>query len=291
MVLNIDGAFSADQLLATLRKTLDIRNAPPLETPPDGWPEIDLDTVDAIDLAPVQAAWEAALNALVEQWKTSVVAEWIKQLIDAIKAAIGGDRGDLVGLTVDASPAVTILADAMAALAEISAGHAVDEAADQDVTLTPEWPTADDLSFAATQIVEFEAQRYALAAGREAARVAGPEPDEDVVAEHMQTYLDELSDAGIEQALGGALTDAQNQARGRTFASGPVGAIYASEQMDSNTCAPCKEIHGRWICNTDDQAAVYSLYPTGGYVDCKGRWRCRGTVTGVWRPKTTKDGQ
>jgi HK97 family phage portal protein len=282
---------SADQLLAMLRKTLGIRNAPPLEPPTDGWPEYDLDAVNAIDLGPVQAAWESALSALLEQWKTSVVAEWIAQLIAAIKAAISGNQGDLAGLTIDASPAVTILADAMAELAEISAGHVVDEAADQDVTLTAEWPTADDLSGAATQIVEFEAQRYALTAGREAARIAWPDADPDAVAEQVETYLAELSDAGIEQALGGALTNAQNQARASTLRSGPVGAIYASEQMDSATCAPCKEIHGRWICNTDDQEAVYALYPTGGYIDCKGRWRCRGTVTGVWRPQTTEGGQ
>lgn len=283
---------TVDNLVAAFRKSLGIRNAPPLEQPPDGWPESDTEAVDEVDLAPVQAAWEAALAALLATWAASVVADWIQQLIDQIRTAISeGTLAAFAALTVDVGDAPTVLADAMAELAETAAGHVVDEADEQDVTLTPEWPTSDDFADAATQVVEFEAQRYTLAAGREAARVAGPDADEDTVAEHMQTYLDELSTAGAEQALGAALTDAQNQARAATLKAGPVGAIYASEQMDSATCAPCKEIHGRWICNTDDQAAVYALYPTGGYINCKGRWRCRGSFVGVWRSKTTKGGQ
>ncbi|MFD5245009.1 phage portal protein [Amycolatopsis sp. NPDC058340] len=280
-----------DEADVALRRLL--RNAPPLETPPEGWPERNEAAVDEVDLAPVQEAWAAAVAALVETWNTTIVAKWITALIDAIKAALGGDgdRADLGTLTLDIDDATTLLADAMAAMGETAAGHAVDEAAEQDVDLTATWPTVEELEAAAREIADFEARRYALTAGREAARVAGPEPDEDVVAEHMRTFLDELSDAPTETALGSALTDAQNQARAKTLSTGPVGALYASEQMDRNTCGPCREVHGRWIANTDDQAPLNKLYPAGGYIDCLGRWRCRGTVVGVWRPKTTKGGQ
>ncbi|RSN26504.1 phage portal protein [Streptomyces sp. WAC 05977] len=285
------GQSDVDAMIAEfLRKA--VRNAPPLESPPDGWPERDEAAVDDVDLAPVQAAWTAALATLVETWNTTIVSQWITALIDAIKAALGGDgdRADLGTLTLDIDDATTLLADAMAAMGETAAGHAVDEAAASDVDLTATWPTADDLEAAAREIADFEARRYALTAGREAARVAGPEPDEDYVAEHMKAFLDEMSDAPTEAALGSALTDAQNQARAATLSSGPAGALYASEQMDSNTCAPCKDIHGRWIANTDDLGPLHKLYPTGGYLDCKGRWRCRGTVVGVWRSKTTSEG-
>jgi len=290
LALGGDRSEVGDQLIEFLRRYV-VRNAPPLESPPAGWPESDVDAVDEVDLAPVQAAWVAALATLVETWNTTVVSQWIAALIDAIKTALGGDRTDLAALTLDVDDAATVLADAMAAMGETAAGHAVDEAAVSDVDLTATWPTAEDLEAAAREIADFEARRLALAAGREAARVAGPEPDEDYIAEHMQLFLDEMSSAPTEAALGSALTDAQNQARVATLSTGPVGALYASEQMDSSTCAPCKEIHGRWICNTDDQGAVYTLYPTGGYIDCLGRWRCRGTVVGVWRPKTTEGGQ
>lgn len=259
----------------------------------DGWPESDEDAVDTVDLGPVQVAWEAALAALLETWQASVVVEWIRQLVDAVKGALGadGDRSDLNTLAVDTGPAASALADAMAVFAETAAGHAVDEAAAAGVDLDPHWPTAADLDAAARQVAEFEGTRYALTAGREASRVAGPEPDVDVVGDHVDQFLTELSDAGARQALGGALTDAQNLARADTLAAGPVGALYASEQMDSATCQPCREVHGRWICNTDDLAALFKLYPAGGFVDCLGRWRCRGTFVGVWRPETTEGGQ
>ncbi|HET6286342.1 MAG TPA: phage portal protein [Amycolatopsis sp.] len=278
-------------LAKAFQNSLGIRNAPPLESPPDGWPEYDRETVDEVDLAPVQEAWEKALAALLGQWTAGVLLDWIRQLVDAIRLAVRRGRpGDLTTLNVDTDDAITVLADAMAAMGETAAGHAVDEAADHDVDLTPTWPDADALTDAARQVVDFEAARVALAAGREAARLAGPEADADSIADEVEKFLEEMSDAGAETALGNALTDVQNQARAATFQSGPVGALYASEQMDRNTCRPCREIHGRFVCTTDDQGPLYALYPTGGYRDCKGRWRCRGTVTGVWRPKTVRKG-
>lgn len=266
------------------------RNAALPGPPPDGWPEHDPDTVDAVDLGPVQAAWETALAALLDTWRSSVVAQWVNQLVDAVRAALRGE-GDLTRLTVDTAEAARILGQAMGSMAETAAGHAVKEAATQDVELQPAWPSQTDLDAVAKTIAAFEGQRYAQSAGREAARVSWPGVDVDEVANHIRVHLDQLSDATSEAALGEALTDAQNQARRTTFRHGPVGALYASEQMDKNTCEPCRAIHGRWVCNTDDLGPLLKLYPAGGYIDCLGTWRCRGTVVGVWRPQTTKGGQ
>ncbi|MGW4525176.1 phage portal protein [Amycolatopsis sp. NPDC004378] len=270
-----------------------VRNAD-YPAPVGDWPAEDPDSVDDVDLAPLQAAFETALATLVATWSASIVGEWISQLVSAIRAALGpdGDRSDLAYLTVDTAHATTTLADAMASFAQTAAGHAVAEASAAGVHLTAEWPTAADLEAAAREIAEFEGRRYALTASREAARVAGPEPDADAVASHTETFLNELSTAPTETALGGALTDAQNQGRLATFATVTTsGALYASEQMDSNTCKPCRAIHGRFIATTDDLTALFKLYPFGGYIDCLGRWRCRGTFVGVWRPSTTEGGQ
>ncbi|MEU0465028.1 ADP-ribosyltransferase [Amycolatopsis sp. NPDC006131] len=258
-------------------------------TPPEDWPERDEDAVDAVDLGPVQAAWETALAALLELWRGSVVAAWIDQLLEQIRAVLRGE-GAFTSLTVETDTAASHLADAMRELAETAAGHAVDEAAEHDVTLTAAWPTESELQDAAQTIATFEGQRYAQSAGREAARIAWPDADPDEITDHVRAHLEGLSDSTSAQALGGALTHAQNQARQTTFKSGPVGALYASEQMDKNTCDPCREIHGRWVANTDNLAPLLKLYPFGGYIDCKGTWRCRGTVVGVWRPKTTEGG-
>ena len=282
-----DKAAEVNTLLAELYAPCEhnLRNAD-LPEAPDDWDEDATDTVDNIDLSHVQNDWEAALGALLSAWQNHVVTDWIQQLLTAARAALGGDRTALASLGLDTSDAVDILTDALADYAETAAGHVVDEAAESGVDLEPAWPGTDALRSIAEAVAGFEAARYALAAGREASRVAGPDPDVDDVISQLETFLAGLSDSGSQTALGGALTGAQNQARADTFSNGPVGALYASEILDNATCEPCREIHGRWICNTDDLAALFRLYPHSGYVNCLGRDRCRGTYVGVWRPET-----
>jgi nitrate/TMAO reductase-like tetraheme cytochrome c subunit len=94
-----------------------------------------------------------------------------------------------------------------------------------------------------------------------------------------------------------------NTARISTLRLAPEGALYAQEMNDRNTCRPCHEVDGRWLGNISDlaQASVHpqyrtgvlALYPDGaygGYIHCLGGINCRGTVVGVWRPKTVGDG-
>jgi len=284
-----DTPLAPENAVAALLGTL-VRGSAPVVLNAAGWPTKDLDAVEAVNLGPVQAAWESALAALLETWQSSVVVDWIRQLIDGIRAVLRGDGGSLADLRVDTTAAAGHLSSAMHQLAQTAAQHAVAEAAKQDVTLQPAWPSAADLEAAARDAAAFEGRRYALAAGREAARVSGPKPDADAVIGHVEQFLSDVSDASAKYTLAGALTDAQNQGRFDTLTSGPVGALYANEILDSATCKPCREIHGRFVATTDDLAPLYKLYPFGGYVDCLGRERCRGTVVGVWRPKTTEGG-
>jgi hypothetical protein len=85
--------------------------------------------------------------------------------------------------------------------------------------------------------------------------------------------------------LGGSLTNAQNTGRIETLRAAPEAAYYANETLDGNTCRYCREVDGRWLGNSLDE--VETTYPNGGYVNCQGRERCRGTVVAVWRPETT----
>ncbi|MEU4804322.1 phage portal protein [Actinosynnema sp. NPDC023587] len=254
-----------------------VRNAddPPDDDPPE------------VDLSATQAAFTAALDLLLLQW-VGIVADWITELIQQIVDIFrsGGDRTQLADIEVATAPAVDALQDAMTDLGETAANLVVDEAAEQDVNLDPVWPARADYAEDARLTVDLLASGIATSAAREAQRVAGPDPDADQVGEAVRTHLESLTDAEPRRALGGALHSAVNHSRFATFAAGPVGALYASEVMDSATCGPCKAIDGRWICNTDDLAPLYALYPLAGYVDCKGRERCRGTVVGAWRPGT-----
>jgi HK97 family phage portal protein len=256
-----------------------VRNAEPTddEVPPE------------VDLTALAAASAAALTALLAQW-TSVVADWIAQLVQQVREFLAsGDRTRLADLKVTTATATGVVQDAMLRAGETGANAVVREAAEQDVDLSPVVPARDDYADDADLTVSLLARVIETSAAREAQRIAGPELDADAVADGVREHLESLTDAEPKKALGGALHGAVNAGRFATFAAGPVGALYATEVMDPNTCARCREIDGRWICNTDDLGPLYKLYPLTGYVDCLGRERCRGTVTGVWRPQTGKE--
>lgn len=256
-----------------------VRNAEPAEeeTPPE------------VDLTALAALSAAALTALLAQW-TAVVADWITQLVQQVRDFLAsGDRTRLADLKVTTATATGVVQDAMLRAGETGANAVVSEAAAQDVDLSPVIPARDDYADEAELTVSLLARGMEASAAREAQRIAGPEPDADAVADGVREHLQSLTDAEPKRALGGALHGAVNTGRAATLAAGPVGAIYASEVNDSNRCKPCAEVDGRWICNTDDLAPLYKLYPLTGYVDCLGRERCRGTFFGVWRPQTGKE--
>lgn len=239
-----------------------------------------------VDLSAVDEAWSDALAALLLQW-TSVVADWITQLLAQIRSVFeSGTRAGLSTLTVSTATATCALQDAALRLGEIAARQAVAEAAEQDVDLQATYPSRDDYAVDAGLTVDLLARGVETSAAREAHRLAGPEPDVDEVVDGVRQHLESLTNAEPKRVLGGALHGAVNAGRFATFASGPVGALYATEVLDSATCLPCREIDGRWICDTDDLAPLHKLYPLSGYVGCLGRERCRGTVTGAWRPQT-----
>ncbi len=126
-------------------------------------------------------------------------------------------------------------------------------------------------------------------------RANGPAAGADEVAQAASDALDALSNASTEKQLGGSLHGAVNAARVNTLRHAPEGAVYASEMNDKNTCVPCREVNGRWLGNVpSDMAQIERLYPAGaygGYIDCLGGVNCRGTVVGVWRPKTVGGGE
>ena len=55
--------------------------------------------------------------------------------------------------------------------------------------------------------------------------------------------------------------------------------LIADEQNDANTCDPCSAVDGRLFA---DLAEVATVYGTGGYIECAGRDRCRGTFRVQW---------
>lgn len=66
----------------------------------------------------------------------------------------------------------------------------------------------------------------------------------------------------------------------------PGDETFWAEGALVHNCSPCKSVNGKWLGNTDQMDMVLASYPGGaygGYVNCLGRERCRGTICGVWR--------
>lgn len=239
----------------------------------------------SVDLTTVDQQWHAATAQLVSDYQADVLPAQRAQLLEQIQAAV--DAGNLTALgtlSVNSDKASALLLAAMLAFAAISAHQAVTELLSEGVDGTsPKVPTAIEFSPLADVVCALLAAELAVQAGREAARIAGADDKNgQQVADEVAVFLAALSAAALLQHLGSALGAAMNAARLETFRAAPAAlALYASERMDKNTCKPCRDIDGTYIGASDApdiQRLVDAYYPAGGYIDCLGKDRCRGTI-------------
>jgi len=252
--------------------------APRAQDEPDPLPA---DPVRQRQLAAVQSDWEGVLNRLWGDWG-NVRDTWYQTLTGQVREAVeAGDTERLAEMTVNADDGAELLASAMRQLATLAAQRVVEEAADQQVQIEPAVPDVEAIGALARATAVILGQNTAQSAGREALRRQAPGSTADEVANGVAEFLSGLTGALDREQLGGALTGAQNNARMDTMLSGPEAAYYADETLDSNTCTPCRFVDGKWLGNTIAQVRL--VYPNGGYMECEGRQRCRGTVVAIWR--------
>lgn len=286
-------------------------------TPGTQQPYEDQQQAESVDLTPVETAFAAALAALLLAW-LAIKSAWVLSLTEQITAQLLA-RG-LPGLTrldLDTSDGTKVVHDALVQYARTAAHHVVTEAREQGVTIQAAELDDDELGRQAEVASRLLADALTNSAAAEAVRV---HPPESVVAEEakkaaqeaertgrpakeaadaareaiadgtskkVREHLDSLTDAQVRYVLGSFLTGAQNQARIATFL-GAAGAedaeLRASEVLDTNTCAPCRAVHGVLLArlSVGDFRLLRALYPVRGYLYCLGRDRCRGTVVGIW---------
>lgn len=239
---------------------------------------------EQVDLSPVKADTDASIEQLLAHWQT-ITAQQRQQLAEQIIAA--GDSGDLASLasmTVDTATGAIVLLDAMVTLGIIAASRVVHEALQQGTTLDAVHPSRESMSERAHTTAGLLGSGLALSAGRAALLSHTDGMTGQQLADATMQRLDALTDAEPRSQLGAALHTASNSGRIETLRAGPEGSLYASEVNDANTCKPCAIEDGRFLGLTSDLTQVELLYPgRGGFVDCLGRERCRGTVFGVWR--------
>lgn len=259
------------------------RMSRPLPTRPTNAPDLDRD--DLPGLESMAKSYDDALDSALVDW-VKVDRDWKDTLVsatdDAVRSGVALNLAQMGG-ALDILPGTAILEGAMVLVANAAGQDVVEEARAQGVTINSISPRRDHITQISQAVVALLAQEIAVSAGREALRVAGPMATAEEVSESVRQHLDALTDMRPRTYLGAALTTAQHQGRLATMRAAPTAAYYGNEVLDSNTCKYCRRVDGRWLGN--DLATAEKLYPNGGYIDCEGGVRCRGTIVAVYRPE------
>lgn len=248
----------------------------------------ELELASRVDFAQMDKAWHKAVDGTVEAW-ASVQEAMRAEVTASIQAAAEADDLDrLDGLTVDADDGARLLIARMIAYAREAGEQQQAEAEAQGVTV-PEWSLNDEALTAAAirdrlrQIGRTAARVLGVglvqSAVRQAMRVWGSGPPSQV-ADAVDEHLAGLSGAAVEEQVGAAMSAAQNEGRMAVLAVAPPATYTATEILDSkNTCKPCRNVDGTRYDTLEEARAAY---PSGGYINCLGGPRCRGTLVTVW---------
>jgi hypothetical protein len=243
----------------------------------------------AVDYSTLDLDYQDAVEAIQDYWLRVVVPEQIAALSDQVVLTKSGTartrvtRTDMARLAAPELGAED-LADLMLPAARSAAAGAVGEAIAQGVAA----PMPSDevlrarLLDHATAVAVQGANGVSLAAQRKAVQMVGGGRTPAQVAAEVVGYLQGLKHQWTKDQLAGAVQSAQNSGRFQVWENVPDErpvAWYASELLDSNTCDPCAAIDGREYDSLEDATAEY---PSGGYMDCLGGPRCRGTVVAVF---------
>jgi hypothetical protein len=240
------------------------------------------------DAMAIHDEWTVAVGGVLASYR-QVVSDQKVQVVDQVIAQVkAGKVGKMAALAVDTSAGADLLANAMADLADTAARRMIEEAASQGVTIPESKVRIDGRRL--TQLAQARAglagQSLAAAAGAyvlQVAAAAEPIRTPEQVGNLAASFVDGLSDVSLRDQLGAAMTAAQNIGRVAVLEAAPESAppvtYTASEIEDKNTCQACQDIDTTEFIDLPD---AESSYPNGGFLECSGGLRCRGTVVAVW---------
>lgn len=233
----------------------------------------------AVDFARMDEQWTANRDSLfdaVKELQASQVDELHQLIIDA-----DGDLVTLSQLAIDDTTHEAILAS-MQEMADEGIDQAATEAEAQGVTKAKR-PALSDLEDSLTNrakaVGQILTKELAGAAGKKAMDLTGGSATPTQVADAVKEHLMGLTKARVKDQVSGATSTAQNSGRKLTMRRNDPQHIYSSELLDENTCTECANEDGTEFENVD---AAEADYPGGGYADCEGGERCRGTLVAVY---------
>jgi hypothetical protein len=267
--------------------------APPLDAPrvrlPTNRPlrrqPYDFEVRAAVDFATIETTFQDVLAAV----HGAFYAEWLPQMSAQLHDAITTTRAGTERVRVTAADMAKLRAqpvgqDALAAHLAVAARDGARAAQAELAAQGVEAPNPTDEALLAAvadhsaAVAQQTADGLSLAASRKAVQVsAGRSAPE--VAREVSAYLGGLKHQWERDQLAGAVQQAQNAGRYAVYAPlEPRLKFYASELLDNATCTPCAGVDGTQYNSLDE---AQQDYPGGGYVDCAGGPRCRGTLVGV----------
>lgn len=233
----------------------------------------------AVDYARMDEEWTAKRDSLFDAVKELQAAQ-----VDELHKLIVEAEGDLVklsGIAVEDTTHEAVLAG-MQEMADEGIDQAATEAESQGVTKAkrPALTELDDsLTNRAKAVGQILTKELAGAAGKKAMDLTGGSLDPGEVADTVKDYLNGLTKARVKDQISGAISNAQNSGRKLTMRRNDPSNIYSSELLDENTCQACTGEDGTNF-STMDEAEV--SYPGGGFAECEGGERCRGTLVATY---------
>jgi hypothetical protein len=272
--------------------------APPPQTPPPPPAPVKASApvVGHRQLTPMEVRAGLDPEAMDSDFQTTlqlVLSSWPQvyrgqrdAIVEEVAAAVdAGNLDRLTDISVDVTAGADLLEQAMQLLANSAASQMIREAAHQGVTIDNSKVTLPDKAMAkvAAARAQQATQWVTLAASRRALQVVEASAGTDV-ADEVGTTLDGLSQKSAAEQIRAALMAAQNMGRLAAVDAAPAdrqaSAQWVSvELLDENTCEACAAIDGSVFDTAQD---AEDNYPGGGYYDCAGYERCRGTVMVVW---------
>jgi len=239
------------------------------------------------DFAMIDTQWRSAVADMMRDYikiEDDQRAELRAQIIAAVDK---GDFGVLDTLHVSWAETARLLQTRMTSYAELAGKEMQHEAEAQGVKIPPWDLTSELVAGSARDIIGSVARATARnlglgmiqSAARKAMSFVGSKRSGRDVANEVDQDLKLRSPAGPREQIGAAMTAAQNAGRLSVLSVAPEAVYLASESLDKNTCPACKTIDGTEFSSL---SAAHEAYPGGGYIDCAGGGRCRGTMIAVW---------
>jgi hypothetical protein len=204
----------------------------------------ELELASHVDFADMNDAWHQAVDDTVDRW--AVVQEAQRaQIVAQVQAAVDAeDLDQLDTAAVSTLDAENLLFGRMQAMAR-QAGEAQRREAEAQGVDIPEWSLDDEALVAAPvrdrlrQVARTTARVLGVglvqSAVRQAVRLFGSGTGAQVAAQ-VDEHLAGLSGAAVEEAVGGAMSAAQNEGRMAVLAVAPPATYTASEALDKNSC-------------------------------------------------------